>query len=114
MDPQYDTLSNKIDDLAHKIDTLATTVVNLQVQTGDGTIKFRLETAEREINELFERGRAQEAAAQARKDAVDDRFVNLEKGALKEKTFWKVVAAIAAAEFTVFLGVVDIALRLWK
>lgn len=114
MDPQYESLSHKIDDLAHKIDSLTVTVTGLQVQSGDGTVKFRLDTAEREIGILFERGREQEAATQIRKDAVDERLIAIEKVMLREKTFWKTTTLIVSGAFSALLVVVDIAIRLWK
>lgn len=114
MDPQYESLSHKIDDLAHKIDALATTVTNLQVQSGDGTVKFRVETAEREIGILFERGREQERALQTYKEEVDEKLIALDRIALRDKTFWKTSAWIASGAFAVFMVVVDIALRIAK
>lgn len=102
MDQQYDVLSDKIDDLSVKIDDLSTRVTVLQVQGGDGTIKLRLDTAEREIGLLFDRDRELEKTVGGLKNQVSNKI-----------SFWRGVAWIAGVAGGFALLVVDITLRLF-
>lgn len=114
MDPQYNVLSHKIDDLSDKIDDLTTKVTTLQVLSGDGTAKFRIETAEREISILFERGRELERAAELRREAVDERLQKLQSLVSNKISFWKGAASLASGIAAILLVMIDIALRLFK
>ena len=114
MDQQYGALSHKIDDLASKIDDLTTKVTNLQVQTGDGTVKFRVENAEAQINTLFSRIREFEKTADARRETVDERLQKIDSLVAAKISFWKGAAWLASGMSAVLLLLVDIALRLLK
>lgn len=114
MDAQYEVLSEKIDDLSEKIDGLANKVTNLQVQSADGTLKFRVETAEREITMLFDRHREQEKAVELRKEIIDERLQKLDSMVSSKVAFWKGAAWLASGLGAALLVIVDIALRVMK
>lgn len=102
MDQPYDVLSDKIDDMSEKLDGISAIVTDLQVKGGDGTIKLRLDTAEREIGLLFDRDREMEKAVSGIRDQVSSKI-----------SFWRGVAWIAGVAGGFALLVVDIALRLF-